>query len=133
VKLKCLVPMLNVSNIEKSLRFYEEAFGFEVISDPKMVQKWKWATIRSGDTELMISESEGNPNLEMGINSHSNSNWPCVYYFHPDSVEALYDHVIKCGYKPTALEITFYGMNEFSIQDPDGHLLSFGQEESQTP
>lgn len=130
MKLNHLVPMLNVSNIEESLSFYEKAFGFKVISDVKMVQEWRWATIKSGDTQLMLSESEGNPNLEKGIDSHTSSNWPCVYYFYPDNVVALHEHVIECGYEPTALETTFYGMKEFGIQDPDGHLLSFGQDDN---
>ncbi len=128
MKLTSLVPMLNVSNIHQSLKFYDEAFGFKVVSDPNMVQEWKWATLRSGDTELMIAETGGNPNLPRGIDSHSDSNWPCVFYFYPDSVVDLYNHVIACGFKPTALETTFYGMKEFGIQDPDGHLLCFSQD-----
>ena len=77
----------------------------------------------------MLSESEGNLNLEKGIDSHS-SNWPCIYYFYPDNVVALHEHVLKSGFETTALETTFYGMKEFSMRDPDGHLLSFGQDEN---
>lgn len=130
MKLKHLVPMLNISNIEESLKFYEAALGFKVVSDADKVKEWRWATIQSGDTQLMLSESEGNPNLEKGIDSHNSSNWPCVYYFYPDDVVALHDHILKCGLKPTDLEVTFYGMKEFSLQDPDGHLLCFGQDDS---
>ena len=77
----------------------------------------------------MLSESEGNLNLEKDIDSHS-SNWPCIYYFYPDNVVALHEHVLKSGFETTALETTFYGMKEFSMRDPDGHLLSFGQDEN---
>jgi hypothetical protein len=42
----------------------------------------------------------------------------------PGDVTTLYDQVRQQGY----LEKTLYGMLEFSLQDPDGHLLSFGQD-----
>ena len=128
MKLKNLVPMLNVSDIEKSLQFYSRAFGFEVASDPKAIEEWKWATIRSGETQLMLSESGGAPNLRAITNPYENVDWPCIYYFYPEDVESLYQHVLSEGFKPTELETTFYGMKEFSIRDPDGHLLSFGQD-----
>ena len=120
--------MLNVTDIHKSVQFYQTGFGFDVVSDPEYIDEWRWATIKSGDVELMLSESEGNPGLSQGINPHENVDWPCIYYFYPDNVEVLYQHIIQQGFKPTQLETTFYGMQEFSIQDPDGHILSFGQD-----
>lgn len=131
MKLKRLIPMLNITDIEKSLSFYSTALGFEVISDPDTIKAWRWATLRSGDTELMLSESEDAPNLKQNIDPHQIVDWPCIFYFYPDDVEQLYQHVVDSGFKPTPLETTFYGMKEFSLQDPDGHMLSFGQDCSQ--
>lgn len=128
MKLTNLIPMLNVSNINHSLTFYDKALGFEVVSDPAAVDEWKWATIRSGDTELMLSESEGCPTMPQNLNPHERVDWPAIYYFYPDDVEQLHRHVLDAGYSPTPLETTFYGMKEFSLQDPDGHVLSFGQD-----
>ena len=128
MRLKKLIPMLNVGDIRNSISFYSKAFGFEVVSDLEAVTEWRWATIRSGDTELMLSESEGSPNLKQGINPHEFTDWPNIFYFYPDDVEKLHNHLIENGFTPSNLEITFYGMKEFSIQDPDGHILSFGQE-----
>ncbi len=65
--LKNLIPMLNIRNIEESLNFYRKAFGFEVVSDEDAVKQWRWATIRSGNTEIMLSETERPPNLEEGL------------------------------------------------------------------
>ena len=125
--LKNLIPMLNVSNIEKSLQFYENAFGFKVVSAPTSVKEWRWATIRSGHTELMLSESSCQLNLRKGIDPHKETDWPTIFYFYSDDVTELYEHVRSCDYPTTPLEETFYGMHEFSVQDPDGHMLSFGQ------
>ena len=40
----------------------------------------------------------------------------------------LHAQVIARDYRPTALKTTVYGMREFSLTDPDGHRLSFGQD-----
>lgn len=128
MKLVQLIPMLNVSNIETSLDFYRNALGFEVVSAPEAVKEWRWATIRSGDTELMLSQAGGPPGRRQGPDPHADTSWPVIFYFYPDDVAALHAHVTQQGFSPTPLEVTFYGMNEFSLRDPDGHLLSFGQD-----
>ncbi len=120
--------MLNVSNIFNSIEFYEKALSFKVVSDPKLVEEWRWATIRSGKTELMLSETDTNIPLKMPIDPHQSTAWPSIFYFYPEDVNQLYQHVKDCGYQPTPLINTIYAMKEFSIQDPDGHMLSFGED-----
>ena len=131
MKLKRLIPMLNVSHIENSLEFYQRGLGFSIVSDPAAVADWRWANIRSGDAELMLSESGGSPALKQNIDPHLDTSWPCIYYFYPDDVDAMHAHLCDQGYSPSALQTTLYDMREFSIQDPDGHLLSFGQDAEQ--
>ena len=126
--LKNLIPMLNVRDIKASLAFYKKALDFEVVSHPGAVEEWRWATIRSGSVELMLSETESPPSIERSLDPHVSTQWPAIFYFYPDDVEALYGKVCDRGYQPTELITTIYQMKEFSIQDPDGHMLSFGQE-----
>lgn len=126
--LQHLVPMLNVADIDASLDFYRDMLGFEVVSDPAAVRQWRWATIRSGNTELMLSESRHEDAKAEITDPHRDTSWPCIFYFYPDDVVALYAHVIANGQEPTALEVSHYGMREFSLNDPDGHVLSFGQD-----
>ncbi|MEM9689121.1 MAG: VOC family protein [Pseudomonadota bacterium] len=125
--LKQLIPMLNVADIHVSLDFYRRALGFEVVSDPQMLTEFHWATIRSGDTELMVSETDAPPPLALGINPQKSSSWPTIFYFYPDDVRALHARVVAENFSPTEVEERVYGMLEFSLQDPDGHLLSFGE------
>jgi len=120
--------MLNVSNLEKSLEFYESALGFKVVSAKEALKEYRLGILRSGDTELMLSETDADIGLSKNINPHENISWPTIFYFYPDDVEELYEYVRNKGFMTTSLEVTFYGMKEFSLQDPDGHLLSFGQD-----
>jgi uncharacterized glyoxalase superfamily protein PhnB len=126
--LKNLIPMLNVSDIEASLKFYREALGFEAVSDLETIKQWRWATIRSGETELMLSQTESGPGLDECVDPQVSTAWPSIFYFYPDDVARLYTRVIARGFEPTPLQDTIYGMREFSLRDPDGHMLSFGQD-----
>lgn len=130
MKLQQLVPMLKVSDIQRSLQFYREVAGFEMVSSLEALEKWHWAEIKSGDVQLMLTQcDQDSPVPELDEEA-----WPTVFYFYPDDVEALYNHIQPLGYEMEELEVTFYGMKEFSLRDPDGHLLSFGQEvEALTP
>ena len=128
MKLNKLIPMLNVSNIDASLEFYEKALKFELVSSKEELKEWRWGIIRSGDTELMLSETQADLGLNKDIDPNQDTSWPTIFYFYPDDVSELYQYVVDNGYKITSLEITFYGMKEFSMQDPDGHLLTFGQD-----
>lgn len=125
--LKNLIPLLNVSDIEASLDFYRDALGFQVVSNPQAVKEWRWATIRSGWTELMLSQTGSGPGLSSSPDPRANTNWPTIFYFYPDDVARLYAQVVARGYQPSPLIDTVYGMREFSLPDPDGHLLSFGE------
>ena len=75
----------------------------------------------------MISES-GYEAPEAGPDPHADVSWPAIYYFYPDAVEALHAELVRHGFEPTPLVTTHYGMREFSLTDPDGHILSFGQD-----
>ena len=76
----------------------------------------------------MLSESDEVPRQQKGVDPLNNSGWPVNFYFYPLDILSLYEHLTKMQLSPTPLQPTDYGMQEFSVQDPDGHLLSFGAE-----
>jgi uncharacterized glyoxalase superfamily protein PhnB len=126
MRLSRMVPMLHVSDSERSLAFYREALGFSLASPESVVEEWRWAHIRSGGVELMLAEGlEGGPIREPGA---TGEDWPAIYYFYPDDVVGLHAGLRARGVAVGDLCVTFYRMKEFSCLDPDGHMLSFGQE-----
>ncbi|NJK61629.1 MAG: hypothetical protein HC921_02120 [Synechococcaceae cyanobacterium SM2_3_1] len=127
MKLQQMVPMLNVADIHRSLKFYKEIAGFELSSGQEELEQWKWAEIRSGQVVLMLAQSGYLAEKSEPVSPEEGS-WPVIFYYYPEDVEQIYTHIKALGYEVGELSITFYGMKEFSLQDPDGHLLSFGQE-----
>jgi catechol 2,3-dioxygenase-like lactoylglutathione lyase family enzyme len=84
MRLKRLTPMLNVSDIERSLDFYREMVGFELASPRQAVEEWRWAWIKAGDSELMLAESGGPANQVAQIDPSHDEGWPAIYYFYSD-------------------------------------------------
>jgi hypothetical protein len=54
-------------------------------------------------------------------------------YFYPEDVESLDASVRAAGCETSELVVRFYGMKEFEMLDPSGHVLVFGQETDEAP
>jgi uncharacterized glyoxalase superfamily protein PhnB len=133
MRIKRLTPRLNVSDIERSLDFYQQLAGFELVSPRETVDQWRWAWIKSGDGKLMLSESGGQATREDQIEPSRAEGWPAIYYFFPKNVVDLHVEAKRKECQVSDLRVTFYGMKEYAVRNPDGHSLRFGQETDESP
>ncbi|MDX1997913.1 MAG: VOC family protein [Thermoanaerobaculia bacterium] len=115
MKMGPLVPMLPVRSMPASVEFYQR-LGFRV---EQRNDDWRWAKLRFDDCLLMVDES---------IRQHPGLPRAGVLYLYPDDIEAYHRLVRENGLTVPDLEITFYGMTEFRIEDPDGNRLWIGQQ-----
>ena len=115
MKMTRIIPMLPVQSMPASIEFYQK-LGFAV---DQRNDGWHWAMLSFGDVRLMVDQSI---NLHPGIPRCS------VLYFYPDAISEYHAQVRSNGLQVPDLEVTFYGMTEFRIDDPDGNRLWFGQE-----
>ncbi len=114
MKLNRLIPMLPVESVPTSIDFYQR-LGFSV---EERKDDLGWAMLRLGECRLMLDRSI---NIHPGAPRHS------VLYLYPDNITAYHKEVRKTGLAIPDLELTFYGMTEFRIDDPDGNRLWIGQ------
>jgi uncharacterized glyoxalase superfamily protein PhnB len=120
VKMNRLIPMLPVRSMPESVGFYQKlGFSIEQRND-----NWRWAMLCFGECRLMLDESI---NVHPGIPSSS------VIYLYPDDISEFHEQVRRNGLSVPGLEVTFYGMTEFRIDDPDGNQLWIGQKLSSGP
>lgn len=114
-----LVPMLRVANVSRSIAFYE-SLGFTLRSVEGEPEPF-WANVcASGDTaaaELMLSrEAPSGP--PRGV----------VLYYYVADVRGLREMLFDLQLNPSELMFPSYATaGEFTITDPDGHLLMVGQ------
>ena len=106
--------MLPVNRMPESVDFYEK-LGFTV---ERREDQWGWAMLRFDDCRLMVDQS---------INLHPDVPRLSVLYLYPEDIVAYHAEVGARGVDVPALEVTFYGMTEFRLDDPDGNRLWIGQ------
>jgi uncharacterized glyoxalase superfamily protein PhnB len=115
-----MIPMLPVKSMPASVDFYRQKLGFEV---EKRNDDWGWAMLRFDDCRLMVDQS---------INAHPSNPRDAILYLYPDNVVEYHQQVRKNGLAVPDLDVTFYGLTEFRITDPDGNRLWIGQATSAT-
>lgn len=123
-KLKEMVAMLMCDDVQESIRFYTDVLGFSVIDRMDTVGKSGWASLEHGTVRIMLASPGYIPEPQKSEGRYSQA----MYYFYPEDVESLHDEVTQHGLQATELTTRFYGMKEFEMLDPSGHVLVFGQE-----
>jgi uncharacterized glyoxalase superfamily protein PhnB len=117
MSLSRLVPMQPVRSMPASVTFYEK-LGFIV---KNRNTEWRWAMLRCGSCQLMLDQS---------INPHAGIPRISVLYLYPENVVDFHRRARASGLSVPEIEVTFYGMTEFRMEDPDGNRLWIGQEKS---
>lgn len=118
MKMTQLIPMLPVRSMPASVDFYCAKLGFEV---ENRNDGWGWAKLRFDECRLMVDQS---------IDSHSFAPRESILYLYPDDIVEYHEQVRKNGLVVPDLDVTFYGLTEFRITDPDGNRLWIGQDTS---
>lgn len=112
-----LIPMLPVRSIASSIDFYQK-LGFSV---EQRNDDWRWAMLCFGECRLMVDQS---------INLHPEAPRQSILYLYPDDIVEYHQQVRRNGLTVPDLDVTFYGLTEFRLDDPDGNRLWIGQNRS---
>lgn len=114
-KISHFAAVLPVKDIQKSIKFYRDKLGLSVT--------FEWGDpvnyiVASRDDALKIHLAQ--------LEENEQPQQSRLYIFCHD-VEGIYKEFIENGVNiRTELMETDYGMKDFDIKDPDGHLLVFG-------
>ncbi|MBF2076265.1 MAG: VOC family protein [Synechococcales cyanobacterium C42_A2020_086] len=114
-----LVPMVGVSDVARSIAFYQNVLNLQVVNTYESEGQLIWVYLKADQAELMLAlrEAAAVERLDRDV----------ILYFYPDNIEMLHARLRYKGYEVSDLGITFYGMQEFRLTDPDGYELCFGQ------
>ena len=117
MKMTRLIPMLPVKSMPASVEFYQK-LGFSV---ERRNDDWGWAMLCFDDCRLMVDQS---------IDRHPGAPRQSVLYLYPENIAEYHQHVRRNGLAVPDLDVTFYGLTEFRLDDPDGNRLWIGQNQS---
>jgi len=116
MRIKGPIPVLYVTDIEESLRFYCDVLGFRCTN-----RLDGWASLQRDEAEIMLSLPNEHLPFEKPIFTGS-------LYFHADNVDSLWQQLRDKATIVYPIEDFDYGMREFAIRDENGYILQFGQE-----
>jgi len=114
MKMNRLIPMLPVSSMPASVEFYRK-LGFSV---ENRNDDWGWAMLRFDECRLMVDQS---------INVQRHVVRQSVIYLYPENIVDYHRQLRSNGISVPDLDVTFYGMTEFRLDDLDGNRLWIGQ------
>lgn len=113
MRFSALTPVLQVRHVRATVDWYREMLGFELTCGGDE----DWSHVTRDDVALMFMRDAGPGEPASGG----------VQHIEVDDLLALWASLkgrVTVEWEPAE---TPYGTLEFSIRDPNGHLLSFGQ------
>ena len=112
-QLECVIPILNVSDFQASVKYYTEKLGF--------TKAWDW-----GNPPTFGCVTRDKIEIFFCLRGQGQSGtWHSIFV---NDVDALFTELKERGAKivmPPKDEP--WGVREFHVEDPDGHTFRFGQ------
>ena len=109
-------PVLQVANVEKSLRWYKDVFGFKAVAFPDH-PPYTFAIVEGGGAEIMLQCAEGSrpPDPEFL--------WSVYLRVDGSAILEIAAAVAKKAQVLRGPEKMFYGLVEIELSDPDGYRV----------
>ncbi|MBC8117699.1 MAG: hypothetical protein H7062_25195 [Candidatus Saccharimonas sp.] len=129
--LKQISPLLQVSDLKTSVSFYGQQLGFQTGSIDG-----GFSAVRRDDCLIYLAQKTKDVDVTNKAARAVDDGW-CNYDLHihcqPGTLDALYDEFKTKGVRmPDSFRdgpvIRPYGIRDFSVFDPDGYDLVFGEE-----
>lgn len=126
IQVEGLTPLVQVFDMPRSLRFYRDVLGFQVVESSEPGDNCDWALLRSGMAELMLNtayERDDRPAEPdpLRVAAHEDTS---LFIGCPD-VDEAYRHLVAAGVRVDPPKVASYGMKQLSLRDPDGYGICF--------
>jgi uncharacterized glyoxalase superfamily protein PhnB len=125
-----VTPNLVVRDLETSIKFYRDVLGFSVSQTVPDKAPFIFAWMKRDEADIFLNANmppqPGEPDLYAGKTIGGGT---MSLYLVMQGIDDLYAKVQQEKVPIViAMHKQFYGMREFAVHDPDGHLLIFAQE-----
>jgi uncharacterized glyoxalase superfamily protein PhnB len=126
MNVKRITPVLLVKDIEPLIPFWVGRLGFTKTIEVPDGNKLAFVTFQKGAAEVMyqtFASVEKDAPKEVSVTAGKG---PTYLYMEVDNLDAVLASM-KDVKTVMPLRTAFYGMREFSVQDPGGHFITFAQ------
>jgi catechol 2,3-dioxygenase-like lactoylglutathione lyase family enzyme len=123
-----MTPLLQVFDMAKSLKFYCDVLGFEIVQADSNTEapNHNWVWLRLQGTDLMLNTAYEYDQRPAAANARRVAAHDDVtLYFAAPDVDAVYAHLRANGIDVKEPTLAPYGMKQLYFHDPDGFSLCF--------
>lgn len=126
--LKKLVPNLIVSDVARSLAWYRDVLGFELVMTVPDAAPFAFAMLKSGSVEIMLNEPTAATD-EYGLFKGRPIGGTLTLFIDVVNIASVYESLKDRVNVILPLEKKWYGVTEFAFTDPDGYVITFAEHE----
>lgn len=126
IKIDGMTPLIQVFNMRRSLAFYRDILGFEVVGDSGSGDDSSWVWLRLDGCDLMLND-QYEPGSEPDAPPAMRTKWhadTCLYFGCPD-IDAAYRYLKSNDIDLKPPIITSYQMKQLYLSDPDNYNICF--------
>jgi len=123
-----VTALFQVFDMRKSVAFYCDTLGFELLQKHEPDGHLYWAQLKLGGAMVMLNsmyEDEDRPPAPDPERSGMHKD-TTLYFACPD-VDQAYEHLRAKGADVKPPQVAYYGMKQLYLSDPDGYMLCFQQ------
>lgn len=124
MELKSLTPNLMVKSVNETLDFYIDILGFELLQTVPEEGNLDWGFVQKDSVLIMFQKDTSIRGEYPELNNYQEGG-ALTLYIKVDELQAWYGRIKDKTNLIKPMNKTFYGANEFAIQDPNGFILTF--------
>jgi lactoylglutathione lyase len=125
-RLTSVTPNLVVRDLPKSLAFYRDVLGFTISMSVPDAAPYVFVGLERDGVPVFLNDVTAAAH-DFPAMASTPAGGTCTMYFAVTEVDALHAAVAPHTEVVMPLKTQFYGMREFSVIDPDGHLITFAE------
>lgn len=126
INFRRVTPRLLVADVNKTIAFYKEVFGFEPVYTVPDTGVFSFAILSRGSIELMIQNRE-ELESEVGQFQQVQTGGTFVINFEVTNILSIYEKASTFAHITKELHQTFHGTKEFAVKENNGYIFVFSE------
>jgi catechol 2,3-dioxygenase-like lactoylglutathione lyase family enzyme len=126
VKFESVTPNLLVRDVAKSLTFYRDVLGFTLGETVPDKEPFVFVWMKKDDVSVFLNDIKAAAHDYPPAASMPQGGTAALFFIITD-VDGYHAKVGPKAQVIMPLKTQFYGMREFAITDPDGHIITFAE------
>lgn len=115
-----------VEDVNRTIEFYKDVLGFELLVTVPEAGQFNWAMLKCGNVEIMF-QTRASLSEEIPTFKDKAIGGTLTLYIDVEDIKGLHASIKDKATIVQDMHTTFYGSQEFAIQDCNGFVLAFSQ------